>query len=72
MTKICTAVKSLTTREIFRRVPEVKKQLWGGEFLTDGFFVNTVGQHGSEESIKNYVKNQGAGLNYKQLHHQQL
>lgn len=71
-TKICTAVKSLTAREIFRRVPEVKKILWGGEFWTDGYFVNTVGQHGNEDTIKNYVKNQGTGLNYKQVHRQQL
>ena len=71
-TKICKMVKSLTAREIFRRCPEVRKILWGGEFWTDGYFVNTVGQHGNEESIKNYVKNQGTGLNYKQVHRQQL
>ena len=71
-TKICIMIKSLTAREIFRRVPEVKKVLWGGEIWTDGYFVNTVGQHGNEESIKSYVKNQGIGLNYKQIHRQQL
>jgi len=71
-TKVCKMVKSLTAREIFRRCPEVRKILWGGEFWTDGYFVNTVGQHGNEESIKNYVKNQGTDLNYKQVHRQQL
>ena len=29
-TKIVTMLKSLTAREIFARVPSVKKQLWGG------------------------------------------
>ena len=65
-------VKSLTAREIFRRCPEVTKELWGSQFWSDGYFVNTVGQHGNEKVIKNYVKNQGTGLNYKEVHRQQL
>ena len=32
VTKIVRLVKSITAREIFRRCPEVKKQMWGGEF----------------------------------------
>lgn len=44
-TKIITIIKSLTAREVFARVPSVKKQLWGGEFWTDGYYVGTVGQH---------------------------
>ena len=35
-TKIVRTIKSITAREIFRRVPSVKKDLWGGEFWTDG------------------------------------
>ena len=35
-TKIVTKLKSITAREIFSRVPEVKSKLWGGEFWTDG------------------------------------
>ena len=31
-THIVRKLKSITAREIFSRVPEVKKQLWGGEF----------------------------------------
>lgn len=42
-TKIIQMVKSITAKEIFRIHPEVKKQLWGGEFWTKGFYVNTVG-----------------------------
>ena len=37
-TKIATLVKSITAREVFKQAPEVKKQLWGGEFWTDGYF----------------------------------
>ncbi len=66
VTKIVTTIKSLTAREIFRRCPQVKKQLWGGEFWTDGYFASTVGKHGDENMIGKYVKNQGN--NYHKLH----
>jgi len=72
-TKIITMIKSLTARQIFQRVPSVKKKLWGGVFWADGYFVATVGQHGTEEVIKRYVKEQGQEPEqYKQLHTQQL
>jgi len=66
VTKIVTVLKSLTAREIFRQCPQVKKQLWGGEFWTDGYFASTVGKHGSENTIANYVKAQGES--YDKLH----
>ena len=72
VTKIIRTVKSLTAREVFRRVPQVKKQLWGGEFWSDGYYVSTVGRHGSEQVIQRYVKEQGQETEYKQLHAQQL
>lgn len=71
-TKIITIIKSLTAKEVFARVPTVKKQLWGGEFWTDGYYVSTVGQHATEDVIKQYVKNQGEEEKYVQLHAQQL
>jgi REP element-mobilizing transposase RayT len=71
-TKIVRVIKSLTAREVFQRVPSVKKQLWGGEFWSDGYYVSTVGQHGSEAEIRRYVANQGRTNEYKQLHTQQL
>ena len=66
VTKIVTLIKSLTAREIFRRCPQVKKKLWGGEFWTDGYFASTVGKHGDESTIGNYVKNQTTA--YTKLH----
>ena len=66
VTKLVRMIKSITAREVFRRCPKVKKQLWGGEFWTDGYFASTVGKHGDEQTIGQYVKKQGKG--YKQLH----
>jgi REP element-mobilizing transposase RayT len=71
-TRIITIIKSITAREVFARVPSVKKQLWGGEFWTDGYYVGTVGQHATEDVIRQYVKNQGQEKDYKQLHVKQL
>ncbi|HBI1724079.1 TPA: transposase, partial [Enterococcus faecalis] len=39
----------------------------GGGFWSDGYFVSTVGQYGNEETIANYVRNQGTEKEYKKL-----
>lgn len=71
-TKIITLIKSLMAREVFRRCPQVKKKLWGGEFWSDGYFVSTVSPQGNEQTIANYVREQGkekgADLAYQQLY----
>ena len=67
-TKIITTIKSLTAKEIFQQYPEDKKQLWGGEFWADGYFVNTVSRFGDESTISKYVKEQGIEKEYKILH----
>ena len=57
-TEIVRTIKSITAKEVFRECSEVKK-LWGGELGSDGYYVGTVGAHGSEKIISNYVKKQG-------------
>ena len=70
--KVIQIVKSITAREIFKRAPEVKRKLWGGKFWTDGYYVNTVSRYGNEETIREYVKEQGIEEEYQQLYVQQL
>jgi putative transposase len=72
VTKIVTTVKSVIASEVFAGAPEVKEKLWGGEFWGKGYFVNTVGQHGSEKVIAAYVQGQGGEAEYCQLHKGQL
>lgn len=67
-TKIVTIVKSITAKEIFRLHPKVKQQLWGGEFWTDGYFVNSVSKFGDESTISQYMKEQGVEKEYIMLH----
>ena len=71
-TKIVRTIKSITAREIFRRIPSVKEVLWGGELWTDGYYVNTVGKTGNETVIQKYIQDQGNEADYKQLHCEQL
>ena len=68
--RISQVTKSITAREIFVRNPEVKRFLWGGKLWTSGYYINTVGLHGNEETIKKYVQEQGKS--YKQIHRDQI
>ncbi len=70
VSRIVQIVKSITAREIFSKHKEIKKMLWGGNLWTSGFYANTVGQYGSEEMIRKYVKNQGKI--YNKVHTGQL
>ena len=56
---IVRVLKSVTAREMFRRCPDLKQELWGGELWTDGFYVATVGEGASKEVIQRYVARQG-------------
>jgi REP element-mobilizing transposase RayT len=68
-TQIIRTIKSLTARKILEANPEVKKALWGGNFWTDGYYVGTVGEHGNEQVITEYIKNQGRKKEeYKKIH----
>ncbi|WP_395049780.1 IS200/IS605 family transposase [Flavobacterium sp.] len=70
---IAQTVKSITAKELFRLHPEVKRQLWGGQFWSSGYYVNTVGQYANEEIIQKYISSQGDEKNkYKKFHRNQL
>ena len=65
--QIIQIVKSIIARELFRQHPELRKDLWGGELWTDGFFVATVGEGGNKDIIKQYVAKQGQREDESQL-----
>ncbi|MBU1129607.1 MAG: IS200/IS605 family transposase [Nanoarchaeota archaeon] len=52
-------VKSITAIQLFKKYPDLKEKLWGGEFWSDGGFVGTVGEGINAEIIRKYIKNQG-------------
>ena len=71
-TKIVRTIKSITARELFRRLPSVKELLWGGELWTDGYYIETVGKKGNETVIQKYIQSQGKEAKYIKLHYEQL
>lgn len=60
-------IKSITSRSLFRKFPEIKQQLWGGEFWSDGYYIGTVSGRGDKGVIENYIRNQGREKDIKQL-----
>jgi len=57
--RIFQIVKSITAIKLFEIHPDLKKELWGGEFWSDGGFVGTVGEGINADIIRKYIKNQG-------------
>lgn len=51
--------KSITAKELFHRFPMLKKELWGGEFWSDGFYLSTISERGNWQTVERYVANQG-------------
>lgn len=60
-------IKSITGQRIFREVPEVRKDLWGGEFWTDGYYIATISGRGNKKVIEEYIRKQGREEDIKQL-----
>ena len=60
-------IKSISAKNIFIQIPEIKKELWGGEFWTDGYYIATISGRGDKKIIENYIINQGRESGVKQL-----
>ncbi|WP_342225778.1 IS200/IS605 family transposase [Rickettsia endosymbiont of Urophora cardui] len=72
-TKITQIIKSITSKKMFEKYPNLKEKLWGSEFWSKGYFMSTVGKHGDEQKLRNYVQNQGLGKpSYKAFQQKQL
>ena len=48
--------KSVTAKQLFATHPALKKDLWGGEFWSDGYYATTVGTGGNWAVVEQYVK----------------
>ena len=56
--RVVQIIKSISAKMVFKEFPEVKKQLWGGEFWSGGYFVRSVGDKVTSEVIRRYIKYQ--------------
>ena len=57
--EIIRMIKNISARELFRYFPDIKEELWGGQFWSDGGYVGTVGDETTADVIRNYVLRQG-------------
>ena len=66
---IVKTIKSITAREMYTAFPELKKLMWGTKLWEQGYFVRTVGDETTSESIKRYIEMQGKqrGVKAEQL-----
>ena len=65
--QVIRAIKSITAKALFRQVPSIKQELWGGEFWTDGYYIATISGHGNKVVIENYIRKQGREKDLDQL-----
>jgi len=60
--------KSILTKQVFKQFPELREELWGGEFWSDGGHIDTIGDGKGLEAIKKYVINQSQDVNQLTLY----
>ncbi len=61
LSKFVNSLKSVTSRKLRKEFPDVmKKELWGGKFWSQSYFIASVGQVRLED-VKRYVQSQGRG-----------
>ena len=53
--KIVNILKGANSRAMFNEFPELKRNLWGDELWSDGYFVRTVGDKVTTEVIRRYI-----------------
>ena len=56
--RVVQIMKSISAREIFKKFPELKEQLWAGELWNDGYFVRSVGDEVTADIIRKYIEYQ--------------
>ena len=56
--RITQILKSVSTKLLFKQLPFLKHEYWGGEIWTGGYFVRSVGQGITKQHIDKYVREQ--------------
>lgn len=56
--QIMQIVKSITARELYKRLPELKKKLRWWQFRSDGWYIGTVWEWTNESIVKRYIRHQ--------------
>ncbi len=65
--EIVQVMKSISGRELFKKFPKLRKQLWAGELWNDGYFIRSVGDKVTADIIRRYIEYQTHEDNSNQL-----
>ena len=60
-------LKSVSSREVFKKFPKLREQLWVGEFWSGGCFVRSAGDKVTADIIQKYIEYQIHEQNSLQL-----
>ena len=53
--RVMQILKSIAAKQMFKAFPEIKKELWSGEFWSDDGYIGTVGEGVTAEIIRDYI-----------------
>jgi putative transposase len=56
--RVMQIIKSITAKQMFKDFLKIKKELWDGEFWSDGGYIGTVGEGITAEIIRDYIEMQ--------------
>jgi putative transposase len=65
--RIVQIMKSISAREIFKKYPKLRQQLWAHELWNDGYFVRSVGDKVTADLIRKYIEYQTHEVQASQL-----
>ena len=51
--------KSITAKQLFKRFPDLREELWGGHLWTEGGHIDTVGDGYDVKAMEDYILKQG-------------
>jgi putative transposase len=65
--RVVQILKSISARGMFKKYPEMRKQMWSGKIWSDGYFVRSVGDAVTADIIRRYIEYQRQEANPQQL-----
>ena len=60
-------LKSISAREVFKKFPQIRKEMWSGKIWSDGYFARSVGDAVTADIIRRYIEYQKHEIDSPQL-----
>ena len=56
--QVVQVLKSISARELFKKFPKMRQEMWSGKIWGEGYFVRSVGDKVTAELIRKYIEYQ--------------